>query len=83
MGVADDALAFLGQSLLRSVELVLALTVLAVTGFAVWLVLTQPGGPGAGGVVVGLILLAGIASILLAVTILLHVGVDIVRYVSG
>jgi hypothetical protein len=74
------------QSLFRAVELALAVGLLLTAGFGAWLVWTTTGrasGPEAGGVFVGLLLLAALLSVLLSLVVIVHAVVDLVRLGAG
>lgn len=82
MGGVTDAVGFLGHSVFRTVELILAVAVLLLTGVGLWLVLMEPGSSDGGGIVVFFILVAAAASVLLAITTVLHAGLDVVRFAT-
>lgn len=82
MRSVSDAVGYLGQSLVRTLELVLAVVVLLVTGFGLWLVLMEPGSSEGRGIVVFFVYVAAAASVLLAVTNILHAGFDAVQFAT-
>lgn len=82
MVTGRELLHYFTDSAFRTVELVLATALLLVMGFAIWLVTTQPGSPEGGGAIVGLFLVAGIVSIILAGIVIIHGIVDLGRFVA-
>lgn len=67
----------------RAAELGLAAVILTVIGLYGHLVTTQPGGEGAGGIGVGVVLIVAITSILLSIIVLAQGVVHQIRFSSG
>lgn len=77
-----EARHFLTESVFRTAEIGLALVLLLVVSVGLWVVTTQPGSPDGGGTVVGLVVLAGVVSVLLASIVIVHAIVDFGRFVA-
>lgn len=77
-----EALHFLTESVFRTAEIGLASLFLLVVSVGLWLVTTQPGSPDGGGTIVGLFVIAGVVSVLLASIVMVHAIVDFVRFVA-
>lgn len=82
MSRVTDAVGVVGRSVFRTMELFFSVAVLLLTGVGLWLVLMEPGSSEGGGIVVFVILVAAAASVLLAMTTVIHAGLDAVRFAT-